>query len=485
MDDLIITLPCGFTSIYKEIFCNKDKFLCPYCKNHLITSQECFNMTKNKALIKEKTFELKKKNFTDCIQNFQMTFNDPKSSIDNAYENLKNKIDIRREEVKLIMEKKIDDYYENLLEIIENEKKQKLNEFQQEFEQTLLLEKDLINLKIDKIIEVNYKMDIIDDYCDKIDQGIQFLSTDNNLISNNWIFNEGNENFQIENVFGNLEWQETSKKTIEKKSEADFSFIINNFSKFILKTNSEIKSDIFKVKDLEWEIFVEINEKTLGFYLTCESINESNDITVNVNAEYRVINFFDTIKDTVAKTENVFDKDSSSWGFHNFLTINEIMNENNGFYDLEKDCAILEIRIFAADIYHKKTKRLVEKNVCGTVKWYNVKDGFGFIGRDDTNEEIFVHQSEILSNNKNKIKKSLGEGEQVEFDVVQGEKGLEAANVTGLNGQPVQGSIYASKKKYRRRNRKKLTNNLSLSQLNVAENSDGDHSFYSSKNNFF
>ncbi|HEY4186165.1 MAG TPA: cold-shock protein [Polyangia bacterium] len=60
----------------------------------------------------------------------------------------------------------------------------------------------------------------------------------------------------------------------------------------------------------------------------------------------------------------------------------------------------------------------------GKVKWFNDAKGFGFIARED-GPDVFVHHSAIVAEGF----RSLSEGQEVAFDIVEGPKGLQAANV--------------------------------------------------------
>ena len=87
-------------------------------------------------------------------------------------------------------------------------------------------------------------------------------------------------------------------------------------------------------------------------------------------------------------------------------------------------------RNISTDYEGRSDRKVIGSKFTGTVKWFNVKRGYGFITPDGARVEIFVHHSSIVRNNPRKYLRSLGDGERVEFDVVEGRKGGMAINVT-------------------------------------------------------
>ena len=83
------------------------------------------------------------------------------------------------------------------------------------------------------------------------------------------------------------------------------------------------------------------------------------------------------------------------------------------------------------------TLSLARAYATGTVKWFNTTKGFGFIMGDEAGKDYFVHQSSV----KMEGFRFLEEGERVQFDIQNGDKGVQAVNVTGLNGTPLSGEV--------------------------------------------
>ncbi len=94
---------------------------------------------------------------------------------------------------------------------------------------------------------------------------------------------------------------------------------------------------------------------------------------------------------------------------------------------LYKGCKISNLAAFFYFFTFLLLKGVIHSMQTGTVKWFSDSKGFGFI-TPENGEDVFVHHTAIQSDGF----KSLSEGDQVEFEVEQGEKGSKASNVVKI-----------------------------------------------------
>ncbi|RNA43948.1 ubiquitin carboxyl-terminal hydrolase 7 isoform X1 [Brachionus plicatilis] len=355
MDEIQISLPCGFSANYRAILISNGRFPCPVCKKHNITKQECLKMTRNKMLINEFNFNLKKKKYEELMQEFENYKNDPEYYIDESFDSLKREVDLRREEIKVMLNKEIDDYHDGLLEKIDMERDLKLKELKERIQQTQTL--DLVKFDADRNSDVYSKIDFFEKNNLKIDNGI-------NLVEN--IINDLNEpKFELTNscndidltkLFGELYTKEETciilnKDEIddESRTEATIQLTLNDFSLLKNKNNCELYSKDFIVHDYEWNILIRLNadDGWMEFFLVCDSIKNSIEFSVNATAEFTLLNKSDSKKDFSRKYEHLFTQKEPDWGFFKFTTMNEIMNPTKGYYDSNKDSITVKVLLKA------------------------------------------------------------------------------------------------------------------------------------------
>ncbi|RNA39254.1 ubiquitin carboxyl-terminal hydrolase 7 isoform X1 [Brachionus plicatilis] len=219
MDGVNIILPCGFTAKYKDVFYRNGKFPCPVCKSHDMTSQECMKMDRNKLTLIEKTCELKKNHYEELMIKFEDYKNDPKFYIDESFDFLKREIDLRREEIKLMLNKQIDDYHDGLLEKIDIERDLKLKVIEKRIQNTDTF--DLASFKIDENLNIHSKLEFYKKSEIKIDDGIRSVTTIIDDLKNlKFKLTESSVNIDIRKLFGELDWKEKAN-TLQKSNHID------------------------------------------------------------------------------------------------------------------------------------------------------------------------------------------------------------------------------------------------------------------------
>lgn len=358
MNDLDFILPCGFTKKYSSFLFNENTynvFLCPFCGSHFISSLECLEIDRNKLALKEKKLELKKQQFNDELKNVQKFKENRKFLVEENIQNLKNRVDLRREEIKLYIDKKIDDYYEELLKQIENEKDSYLTMINEDFEKISLFEKETINFEVMENFFTNSKIELNDIYEKKISNGINLIgSTLKKLNQTNLCLENGDQNLDVKKLFGKLSVQEYQYIDCENtdmddrfQKEICLKFVVENFSKLEIIKKIELKTKPFTIPNLEWSIFLEMNQDVLliGIYLKSNSVIHLQDTGLNIQAEFRLFHITDPSKDYVFRCDRKISKKNISSTCLKFVRMENITNMANGFYKIFDDSISFESKI--------------------------------------------------------------------------------------------------------------------------------------------
>ncbi|CAF0721360.1 unnamed protein product [Brachionus calyciflorus] len=225
MNDDKITLPCGYTTTYQNIINQPDNFECVVCKDHFVNKQECLSVKRNVLVMKQQEAMNEYIKLKMLKEDFDRLSLDRENTLKESFSSIKNKVDLRREELK----KKIDDYYFHILNEIENIQKET---FATQMKKDIKIE----NLGLNPIslnLDQKDKIKRMDEYLSDLDKRSQNL---NKLISElkigeNYELTKPNDDFKIDDFFGKIEFQIREEKLDEKSFSVDNSNIKLFFDK--------------------------------------------------------------------------------------------------------------------------------------------------------------------------------------------------------------------------------------------------------------
>lgn len=135
----------------------------------------------------------------------------------------------------------------------------------------------------------------------------------------------------------------------EMRSEATFSFRVDNFSKL----KESVLSTPCYVRNLPWKIMVmqrtsiqnQSETRSMGFFLQCNAESESSSWSCNAKAELRLLSFKADQEPFVRNIKHLFYSKENDWGFSHFMSWNEILDPERGF--IQDDAITLEVHVVA------------------------------------------------------------------------------------------------------------------------------------------
>ncbi|CAF0903971.1 unnamed protein product [Brachionus calyciflorus] len=144
----LIVLTCGYTVCLNHLDDLSDNFECFICKNHQISKKECFEMNRNKSVLKERDYANQVKELKEKCFKFKSVKQKPQYHIDNFFNDLMNQIETKKEKFKLDLLQQIDEYVNDLFN--------KINKFKEKFEKNLNQNLKMINLdQIEEVLKKN------------------------------------------------------------------------------------------------------------------------------------------------------------------------------------------------------------------------------------------------------------------------------------------------------------------------------------------
>lgn len=357
MDDANLILPCGFSVTHQDLLNKSSKFECPVCKTHELTIDECLNMTRNKLVLNKKLFESKQKEFRECAKKLENYKTNLKCFIDLNHDDFKNEIDLRREEIKVMINKKIEDYYDGLLKKIEIERDLKSIELNNKIKVFDTKKKDIDSIEIDKSSDVHSKLDNYKEKRKIIENGINFAtSIENELCGTKFRLSDISENFFIEKIFGELYLKEETTFFIDNeidRPEVSILLKINDFSKIKDSKDLNIYSKDGFFKNFLWFFEVRFEQDlnktkniSMSLFLFCKSIDQFSKYPINVKVQFSLLDKTSQCKNFTRCFQKLYDDYyNPGYGFPSFIGINEIMNEKNNYYSPKDDSITIKATI--------------------------------------------------------------------------------------------------------------------------------------------
>ena len=258
--------------------------------------------------------------------------NDPENFIYEYFSDLKNKVDLRREELKL----KIDEYSNQVVQSIEETQlkftklSKENNLIKETFDESnsqlnkLIEEFDIFEFNDKRFEELKKKADALRINFDNMAANFKI-----SLLNNKKCLFEYREE-EISDVFGII-----NECDDERRAEATFQLVIEDFTEFKEMKESKLSPNACIVRNMPWKILAESKQKdkgelALGFFLQCRGESESTNWSVRAVAELRLLHQTDPEKNLIKKFDHLFCLKEFDWGYLPFLTMKEILDPKKG-----------------------------------------------------------------------------------------------------------------------------------------------------------